>query len=114
LAAAFASVAVRFAQMRAAVTAGSAAGVSVTTWLLLASSNFAWAATGVLRSDAFFAWSAAVDGVCSLAVIAPCIAVQRKDQRRQLLATQQVDVPLSASELAEGNNGRTDISSGGM
>lgn len=86
LAAAFASVAIRLVQMDAVVRGGSAAGVSLPTWLLLASSNFAWAATGVLHSDAFFAWSAAVGGAFSLAVVVVCLAVARADGQRQRAA----------------------------
>jgi hypothetical protein len=81
VAATAASVTARVAQIRAAVRSGTAAGVSVLTWLLLAAANFAWAATGVLRSDAFFAGSAAAGGVCSLAVIGTCTAVSRRTAR---------------------------------
>jgi hypothetical protein len=81
VAATAASVTVRVAQIRAAIRSGTAAGVSVLTWLLLASANFAWAATGVLRSDAFFAWSAAAGGVSSLAVVGTCTAVSRRAAR---------------------------------
>jgi len=82
LAATAASVTARVAQIRAALRSGTAAGVSVLTWLLLASANFAWAAAGVLRSDAFFAWSAAAGGVSSLAVIGTCAVVSRRTARR--------------------------------
>jgi hypothetical protein len=81
VAATAASVTARVAQIRAAIRSGTAAGVSVLTWLLLASANFAWAATGVLRSDVFFAWSAAAGGVSSLAVIGTCTAVSRRTAR---------------------------------
>ncbi len=78
VAATAASVSARLAQIRAAIRSGTAAGVSVPTWLLLASSNVAWATVGVLRSDAFFAWSAAAGGVASLAVAGTCTAVSRR------------------------------------
>ena len=81
VAAAAASVTARVAQIRAAVRSGTAAGVSVPTWLLLAAANVAWAATGVLRSDAFFAWSAAAGAVSSLAVVATCTAISRRATR---------------------------------
>jgi hypothetical protein len=46
--------------------------------LVLATANFAWAAAGLYSSDAFFAWSAAIGGLASLAVIATCVGVGRK------------------------------------
>jgi hypothetical protein len=82
VAATAASVTARVAQIRAVVRSGTAAGVSVPTWLLLAASNAAWAAAGVLRADAFFAWSAAAGGVASLAVVGTCLAVPRRGPRR--------------------------------
>lgn len=75
VAAALASVAVRLAQIMSILRAGSASGVSTLTWWLLAASDFAWAATGALRSDPFFTWSAAAGAACSLAVIVSCTVV---------------------------------------
>ena len=76
--AAAASVTARVAQIRTAVRSGTAAGVSRLTWLLLAGANVAWATTGVLRADPFFAWSAAAGAVSSLAVVATCAVVSRR------------------------------------
>ena len=79
VAAALSSVSVRLVQIRTILRAGSASGVSTLTWWLLATSNFAWAATGALRSDPFFAWAAAAGGLCSLAVIVSCTVVARRE-----------------------------------
>jgi hypothetical protein len=79
--AAAASVTARVAQIRSVVRSGTAAGVSVPTWLLLASSNVAWATTGALRSDPFFAWSAVAGAASSLAVVGTCLAVSRRAAR---------------------------------
>ena len=70
-----ASVAMRATQIHACVRFRTAAGVSVPTWLLLAAASGAWAAAGVLRADAVFAWSAGAGGAASLAVVATCLAV---------------------------------------
>ncbi|MBO1756904.1 hypothetical protein [Allobranchiibius sp. CTAmp26] len=78
LAASLGSVTVRVAQIRGVVRSGTAGGVSISTWLVLAASNFAWTAAGVANSDTFFAWSAAFGGVSSLAVVATCAWYRRQ------------------------------------
>lgn len=70
-----ASVTARLAQIRAVLRAGTASGVAVPTWLLLAASNAAWAVTGALRGDGLFTCSAAAGGVASLSVVAACAVV---------------------------------------
>lgn len=78
LAASLASVTVRLAQIREVIKLRTAEGVSILTWLVLAASNFAWTAAGLCRSDTFFAWSAAVGGLSSLAVVATCAVMKRQ------------------------------------
>jgi hypothetical protein len=75
VAAAAASITARLAQIRAVLRAGTATGVAVPTWLLLAASNAAWAVTGALRGNGFFSWSAAAGAAASPAVVAACAAV---------------------------------------
>lgn len=82
LAASLASVMTRVSQIRDVIRSRTAAGVSIPTWLVLAAANFAWAAAGLCRSDTFFAWSAAIGGLASLAVVATCVAVARRPGSR--------------------------------
>ncbi|TLH67495.1 hypothetical protein C1S82_28390 [Mycolicibacterium cosmeticum] len=78
VAASLASVITRVAQIWGVLRSRTAAGVSILTWLVLATANFAWAAAGLCSSDNFFVWSAAIGGLASLAVIATCVGVGRE------------------------------------
>jgi len=76
--ASIASLAARLSQISTAWRSGTAAGVSVLAWAVLAASNFSWMGVGLLRRDVVFAVSAGVGGLASLGVIATCLALSRR------------------------------------